>query len=46
LKENILALLEAVKAAKPVTLKTAYILSVSVSTTMGIGLKISLEGLN
>ena len=46
LKENISTILEAVKSSKPVTTKGDYILSVAVSSTMGIGLKISLDELN
>ena len=46
LKENISTILEADKSSKPVTTKGDYILSVAVSSTMGIGLKISLDELN
>lgn len=46
LEENILALLNAVKLAKPVTTKGAYILGVSISSTMGIGVRLGMDGLN
>jgi large subunit ribosomal protein L1 len=46
LEENIITLLNAVKLAKPVTTKGNYILSIALSSTMGVGVKISLENLN
>ena len=46
LEENIIALLQAVKLAKPVTTKGTYIVSIALSSTMGVGVRISLEGLN
>ncbi len=42
LKENLEALIQAVKDAQPTGIKAAYILSVSVNPTMGPGIKISL----
>ena len=46
LEENIASLLDAVKLAKPTTTKGNYILSIAVSSTMGVGVRISLENLN
>lgn len=46
LKENILTLLNAVRVAKPATTKANYILSITLSSTMGVGVKLSLEGIN
>lgn len=46
LEENILALLNAVKLAKPVTTKGAYITGIALSSSMGVGVKLSLEGIN
>lgn len=46
LEENIAALLNAVKLHKPTTLKGAYIVSVSVSSTMGVGVKVALDSFN
>jgi large subunit ribosomal protein L1 len=42
LKENLSALLQAIKDAQPAAIKTTYILSVSVNPTMGPGLKVQL----
>ncbi len=42
LKENLEALLQAIKDAQPSGIKTAYILSVNVNPTMGPGVKIEL----
>ncbi len=44
LKENIAALLTAVARAKPATAKGVFMRSLSLSTTMGPGLKIDLQG--
>jgi large subunit ribosomal protein L1 len=46
IEENILALLNAVKLAKPVTTKGNYILSIALSSTMGVGVRMLLENLN
>ena len=46
LEENIGSLLDAVKLAKPATTKGNYILSIAISSTMGVGVRISLENLN
>ena len=46
LKENILTLLSAVKLAKPVTTKGNYIVGVTLSSTMGVGVRLALEGIN
>ncbi len=40
--ENIQSFIDAVKKAKPATLKSSYIKSVAISSTMGPGLKVSL----
>ncbi len=46
LEENINTILSAVKLAKPVTTKGNYILSIALSSTMGVGIKVSLENIN
>jgi large subunit ribosomal protein L1 len=46
LEDNIASLLDAVKTAKPITTKGNYILSIALSSTMGVGAKVSLENLN
>lgn len=46
LHENIVTILQAVKSSKPVSVKGTFIASASISSTMGIGVKIALEGLN
>ena len=40
LKENVLALVAALNAAKPAAAKGVYIKTLSISTTMGPGLKV------
>ena len=42
LVENIIAFIEAIKKAKPQSLKGTYIKSIALSSTMGPGLKITL----
>jgi len=42
LKENIEAFLEAVKRARPEGIKGPYILSVTLSSTMGPGIKVQI----
>jgi large subunit ribosomal protein L1 len=46
LEENTTALLDAVKVAKPVTTKGGYILNITISSTMSLGVKVALENLN
>jgi large subunit ribosomal protein L1 len=46
IEENILALLNAIKLAKPITTKGNYIISIALSSTMGVGVRMLLENIN
>ncbi|MEE3260735.1 MAG: 50S ribosomal protein L1, partial [Pseudomonadota bacterium] len=46
IEENICAFFTAVKKAKPTSVKGIYIKKVSVSTTMGPGIKLNTSNLN
>ncbi len=45
LKQNLLALIEALNKAKPASSKGVYLRRVSVSSTMGAGIRVELSGL-